>query len=98
MLCYLSTHTGAFSPDEITVLVSAFEQACGSVLVQLDERGEEAAREIIAQRIIETASKGERDKDRLAKDALDHLAAALLNAPRRPSFEDAPLQPNKLTR
>jgi hypothetical protein len=100
MLYYLGSRKDAFGPDEITVLVSSFEQACQSVLVHSDAGSDDAAREILAKRIIETASKGELDKDRLVKDALDHLAVTLLSAPplSPSSVEDPPLRPGKLTR
>jgi hypothetical protein len=92
MLFYLDSRKEAFGPDEIAVLVGAFEQSCQSVLVDFDADGGDAARELLAKRIIETASKGELDKDRLVKDALDHLAATLVNAPplSPSSVEDPP--------
>lgn len=83
MLYYLSTRKDGFNPDEVAILVGAFEQACRSVLVDFDVGGGAAARGLLAKRIIEIARSGEIDKDRLVKNALNHLASALLNAPPR---------------
>lgn len=83
MLRYLKADRERFSPEEATVLAEAFERACRSVLVQLDGGGE-ATLELLAKRIIETAKKGELDRDRLVRDALDYLAAVVLRALQQP--------------
>jgi hypothetical protein len=67
----------AFEPEVIAILVAAFEaawaavEASGSALAS--PRYKRVAQEIMAKRIIETAQRGERDKDRLAGDALTYL-------------------------
>jgi hypothetical protein len=92
MLNYLSTRKEAFSPEEIAALVGAFEQAWQSVLSSTHDVDDEAVRELLAKHIVETAIKGELDNDQLARDALDHLATTLLDAPRQPptSIEEPP--------
>jgi hypothetical protein len=56
------TKDSPFQPEEIRLLVTAFEAACSAsgILVASDPR-----RDIIAQRIIEAAQGGERDLMRL---------------------------------
>jgi hypothetical protein len=68
----------AFDSEDTELLGAAFEAAweklntAGSALAE----GSEAAltRELLAKRIIELAKRGERNPDRLAEMALDHLA------------------------
>jgi hypothetical protein len=68
----------AFDPETIKSLVSAFEHAWDKVKKSGSEfaspRYERAAQEIIAKRIIEMAQRGEREPNKLAEDAVDHLA------------------------
>jgi hypothetical protein len=68
----------AFDPETIKSLASAFEQAWNRVKKSgsafASPRCERAAQEIIAKRIIEVAQRGEREPNRLAEDAVDHLA------------------------
>jgi hypothetical protein len=83
MQSYLDNHHQAFGPDEVLILVGAFDKAWQSVLdsgARLDGAAE-PIREILAKRIVDAAKLGERDQDRLCKDALDHLANSLLDAP-----------------
>ncbi len=68
----------AFDPEFIETLVSAYEDAWR----QVEESGSDfaspryrrAAQEIVAKRIIESAQHGEREPDKLAKDAVAYLA------------------------
>jgi hypothetical protein len=83
MLRFLRADGESFSPEEAAILAGAFEDACRSVLVELDGGGE-ATLELLARRIVETAKKGEFDRDRLVKDALDYLAARVLRALQHP--------------
>jgi hypothetical protein len=68
----------AFGPDEIAVLISAFEGAL-TKLGLVDRT--DAATEIVAHRIIELAKRGERDPDRLCERALSALAASPVSPP-----------------
>ena len=67
----------AFEPEVIAILAAAFEAAWASVETSgsalASPRYKRVAQEIMAKRIIETAQRGERDKDRLASDALTYL-------------------------
>jgi hypothetical protein len=57
----------AFLPKDVKVMAKAFDNA----LVLLRERGRtEHARETVARLIIEEATRGERDPDRLCQTAL----------------------------
>ena len=61
---------GAFEPEATAAMGEAFDAACKA----LDDTGQpQIVREIIAQRIIEAASRGERDPVRLAEVALPWL-------------------------
>ena len=70
----------AFDPDTVALLASAFETAwdtvkkSGSPLAADDQAA--STRELLAKRVIATAQKGERDRQRLVDDALAHLPAA----------------------
>jgi hypothetical protein len=84
MLAYIKAQP-YFEPEEIIVLVGAFDKAWQLLLksgAKLDGQAE-AAREILAKRIIEVAKQGELNQRRLSEDALAHLAAITLqNMPR----------------
>jgi hypothetical protein len=58
----------AFEPDEIAIMVRAFEGALGDL--GLVDR-EDPATLIVAKRIVELAKQGERDVGRLRAAALD---------------------------
>jgi hypothetical protein len=61
---------GVFDPEALAAMGEAFDAACKA----LDDTGQpQIVREIIAQRIIEAASRGERDPVRLAEVALPWL-------------------------
>ena len=65
------TQPGAFGPEAIAAMSQAFDAACKAV----NHTGQpsEAVREVLAQRIIEAATAGERDADRLRAAALAGL-------------------------
>jgi hypothetical protein len=88
MLGYLKEHSGAFVPDEIRILVAAFEKAWESVqasgaILATDAKAE-PARAILAKHIIEAAKQGERDQRRLRDGALVTLAQSNLRSAPRP--------------
>jgi hypothetical protein len=86
MLRVLARHAlaGAFDADEVKILTDAFDRAWKAV----EESGgcftsdscRNAARELLALRIIEIAQLGERDPNRLREDALLYLARTNLKS------------------
>ena len=61
---------GVFDPEALAALDEAFDAACKA----LDDTGQpKIVREVIAQRIIQAAGRGERDPVRLVKAALSWL-------------------------
>jgi hypothetical protein len=66
----LAVETDAFDPEATASMGLAFEKACRSL-----GNGKQAplVREVIAKRIIDAASNGERDPDRLCERALTAL-------------------------
>ena len=73
---FLDDETNIFAPEVILILVAALEEAWRAFQasgIQYDGLAEDA-QEILATRIIETAKNGERDRSRLAGDAVGHLA------------------------
>jgi hypothetical protein len=61
---------GVFGPEVLAVMSEAFDTACHA----LDDTGQpQIVREVIAQRIIEAAGRGERDPARLVEAALPWL-------------------------
>jgi hypothetical protein len=78
---------GAFSPEELMVLVAAFDAAWSQLEksgAQLSERRKEEARGMLAKSIIAEAKKGERDVHRLQEAALLHYAQSnLRETPRK---------------
>jgi hypothetical protein len=84
---YLKEYPGAFDPDEIRILVAAFDKAWESAqtsgaIFDMDTRVE-AARAILAKHIIEAAKHGERDQRRLRDGA--QVALTLSNLASGPS-------------
>jgi hypothetical protein len=67
----------AFDLEVIEILASAFESAWTSIEKSgsslASPRYKRAAQEIMAERIIETAQRGERDRARLSEDAVTYL-------------------------
>jgi hypothetical protein len=88
MLRVLVKHTlaGAFDSDEVKILSHAFDQAWQAVeksgICFSSDTYKNAAREVLALRIIETAQLGERDPNRLRDDALLYLARTNLKSTR----------------
>jgi hypothetical protein len=80
----LTGHPGAFDPDEIRILVAAFDKAWESVqasgaIFDTDAKTQ-LARAILAKHIIEAAKQGERDQGRLRYGALVALAQSNLRS------------------
>jgi hypothetical protein len=73
---------GVFKPDEVRILVAAFDSAWRSLLgtgiTFESDREEEAARDALAKHIIEQARYGERDQGRLRDGALLQYAQSKL--------------------
>jgi hypothetical protein len=71
---YLNEHPGAFDPEEVRILVAAFEKAWASVQASgaVFDTGPKAAsaRAVLAKHIIAAAKQGERDQGRLRDGAL----------------------------
>jgi len=86
---FLAEHLGVFDPDEIRILVAAFDKAWEAVQasgVIFDTKAKaDTARAILAKHIIAAAKDGEYDQGRLRDGALVALAQSnLRNAPRPP--------------
>jgi len=63
---------GAFDPEALAAMGEAFDAACKA----LEDTGQpQIVQEVIAQRIIEAASRGERDPARLVEAALPWLTS-----------------------
>jgi hypothetical protein len=72
---------GAFTPEEITILVAAFDEAWAEVLrsgAKLSERGQQELRTAFGKFIIQLALQGERDPHRLREGALLDYAKSKL--------------------
>lgn len=86
MLKYLEEHTvdAAFAPEDIRILVAAFDEAWASLeksgAYLGSEHRVELTRQVLATHIIGIARRGERDQRRLAEDALLHLAQSSLRS------------------
>jgi hypothetical protein len=67
----------AFEPEVIEILATAFEDAWASIEKSgsslASPRYRRVAKEIMAKHIIETAQRGERDRQRLSEDAVTYL-------------------------
>jgi hypothetical protein len=79
---------GVFSPDDVRILVAAFDGAWRSLLASgitfESDRESEAVRATLARYIIEQARFGERDQGRLRNGALLQYAQSKLKSkPRR---------------
>jgi hypothetical protein len=75
---FLAEHLGVFDPDEIRILVSAFDKAWEAVLANgaifETQATADIARAILAKHIIAAAQGGEYDQGRLRNGALVSLA------------------------
>lgn len=73
---------GVFSPDDVRVLVGAFDDAWRAVLASgmtfESDRESKAVRDTLAKHIIEQARYGERDRRRLRDGALLQYAQSKL--------------------
>jgi hypothetical protein len=84
---FLAEHSGAFDPNEVDILVAAFDKAWEAVQasgVVYPEAKAEAARAILAKHIIAAARNGERDHARLRDGALLALAQSNLRTVQGP--------------
>ena len=84
---FLAEHLGVFDPDDIRILVAAFDKAWETVQasgVTFDTKTKvDLARAILAKHIIAAAKDGEFDQDRLCDGALLALTQSnLRSAPR----------------
>jgi hypothetical protein len=74
---------GVFFPEEVQILVAAFDDAWAKLQSSRAPFAEEAcapaAREILAKRIIMAAQRGERNPRQLTEDALLHLSPQRLS-------------------
>jgi hypothetical protein len=75
---------GVFSPDDVRILVAAFDSAWRSLLASgitfESDRESEAVRDTLAKHIIEQAHYGERDQRRLRGGALLQYAQSKLKS------------------
>jgi len=82
---FLDDHSGLFDPDQVPVLVAAFEgaweSAQTSAVIFDTDVNTEAAWLILAKHIIEAAKQGEHDEGRLRDGALAALAQSNLRSP-----------------
>jgi hypothetical protein len=86
---FLADHLGVFDPDDISILVAAFDKAWEAVQasgVIFDTKAKaDAARAILAKHIIAAAKDGEYDEGRLRDGALVALAQSNLQTTPRPA-------------
>jgi hypothetical protein len=78
---FLEAYPGSFNPDEVHILVAAFDKAWETVQasgVRYPEAKAEQVRTILAKHIIAAATAGERDQRRLRDGALLALAQSNL--------------------
>ncbi|HTV27946.1 MAG TPA: hypothetical protein VMF32_09210 [Xanthobacteraceae bacterium] len=68
----------AFDPDQVEILVSAFDDAWDTIKRSgstfASPRYERGAREIVAEHIVDLARRGVLDRQRLSAEAIAHLA------------------------
>jgi len=85
---FLAKHLGVFDPDDIRILVGAFDKAWEAVQASgevFDSKARvETARAILAKHIIAAAKDGERDEGRLHDGALVALAQSNVRSATRP--------------
>jgi hypothetical protein len=83
----LAEHLGVFDPDDMRILLAAFDKAWEAVQarrVRYPEDKVELVRAILAKHIIAAAKDGERDHGRLRDRALLSLAQSNLQSAPRP--------------
>jgi len=85
---FLAKHLGVFDPDDIRILVGAFDKAWEAVQASgevFDSKARvDTARAILAKHIIAAAKDGERDEGRLRDGALVALAQSTVRSATRP--------------
>ena len=85
---FLAKHLGVFDPDDIRILVGAFDKAWEAVQASgevFDSKARvDTARAILAKHIIAAAKDGERDEGRLRDGALVALAQSNVRSATRP--------------
>ena len=85
---FLAKHLGVFDPDDIRILVGAFDKAWEAVQASgevFDSKARvDTARAILAKHIIAAAKDGERDEGRLHDGALVALAQSTVRSATRP--------------
>ena len=85
---FLAKHLGVFDPDDIRILVGAFDKAWEAVQASgevFDSKARvDTARAILAKHVIAAAKDGERDEGRLRDDALVALAQSNVRSATRP--------------
>ena len=79
---------GVFNPDDVRILVAAFDDAWRSLLVSgitfESDRESKAVRDTLAKHVIDQARYGERDRRRLRDGALlQYAQSELKNKPRK---------------
>jgi len=85
---FLAKHLGVFDPDDIRILVGAFDKAWEAVQASgevFDSKARvDTARAILAKHVIAAAKDGERDEGRLRDGALVALAQSNVRSATRP--------------
>ena len=84
---FLAEHLGVFDPDDIRILIAAFDKAWEAVQASgaiFDKAKADSARAILAKHIIAAAKHGERDHARLRDGALLALAQSNLQTAPNP--------------
>jgi hypothetical protein len=79
---FLAEHLGVFDPEEIRILVAAFDKAWETAQASgvFDKAEANLARAILAKHIIAAAKHGEYDQGRLRDGALSALAQSNLRS------------------
>jgi hypothetical protein len=79
-------YDGVFTPEDVRILVAAFDAAWTSLMSSgapfSEEHHQEVAREVLAKAVIRAAQGGESDERRLKEAALLELSKANLGRPR----------------
>jgi hypothetical protein len=85
---FLAKYLGVFDPDDIRILVGAFDKAWEAVQASgevFDSKARvDTARAILAKHVIAAAKDGERDEGRLRDGALVALAQSNVRSATRP--------------
>jgi hypothetical protein len=85
---FLAEHLGEFDPDDVRILVAAFDKAWEAVLASgasFDGKAQaDSARAILAKHIIAAARDGEFDQGQLRDGAIVALAQSNLRSAPRP--------------